>query len=254
MNLLILDTETTCGGETPKTEPVKIAFRLLKETGEPTNHVFNMKPDLPCLASATVIHGMEQNIIDRFPPAHEQLQQIWDLFLTCSSEVVVAAYNASFDVYVVNMAFQKYIKKKFEPKRVLDVYRLAQKMINAKEAGNLRLDTVYYKLYPDKLTYLLRQRQTHSALNDVNLTEEVLMELWDRFEKQQKSKITLNDLIEYCRAPMMIEDWPFGKHKDDPIDDVLRRDAQYVSWFMEKCDFRDQHQDLVYTIRQKRKI
>jgi hypothetical protein len=80
------------------------------------------------------------------------------------------------------------------------------------------------------------------------------MELWERAEKVSGyTNCTLDQLYEFAVRPMLVEEWGWGKHRGEKVLDVLKEDHSYVSWFMEKCDFRDQHPDLVYTINQLQK-
>jgi uncharacterized protein (DUF3820 family) len=57
--------------------------------------------------------------------------------------------------------------------------------------------------------------------------------------------------MDYSLEPVIIDIWPFGKHKGEPISKVYDTDRQYINWFMMKCDFKDSWEDLVYTLKTK---
>jgi len=249
--LIIIDLETTASNVTPETEPIEVSFRLIKDENE--DFTFCMKPDVPVQACATVIHGLEQRDVDQFEPIQQQLEKIFDIMKQQDSSTIVAAYNAQFDVGVLDQAMNKYIKKRFQPKRVLDILRLAQKLIHVKTIGNYKLDTVYYSLFPSKFKYLQKVRASHSGIQDVALEEEVLFALWGKLEKMKGYEdCSLDELYGFTLKPMLQEDWMWGKHRGEKVLDVVKQDRSYVRWFMTKCDFRDQHPDLVYTLEQLR--
>jgi len=253
-DLLILDLETTASNVTPETEPIEVSFSVLTQDGNENNHQYKMKPDVPVLPCATVIHGQTQDDVDKLRPIVLVLKDIYEQFQKLQPDTIVAAYNAQFDVNVLDQAFQKYIQKRFQPKRVLDILRLAQKLLSVKKTGGHRLDAVFYYLFPNRLKELIDGRTTHSGSHDVDIETQVLMELWERAEKVSGyTNCTLDQLYEFAVRPMLVEEWGWGKHRGEKVLDVLKEDRSYVSWFMEKCDFRDQHPDLVFTIEQLQK-
>lgn len=250
-NLLILDLETTSGNVTPETEPIEVSFALIKEDENQVYFTYNMRPEKPVLPCSTVIHGLTQEDVDKYDAIGPVLLNVYNKMKSFDPETIVAAYNAQFDVQVLDQAMLKYLNKRFQPKRVLDILRLAQKLLDVKLIGNMRLDSVYYSLFPNKLKYLLSCRQTHSGSVDVELEEEVLMALWDKAEGVSGyTDCTLDQLFEYANRPMILTEWGWGKHRGESVKDVVNNDRSYVDWFMNKCEFRDQHPDLVYTIQQ----
>lgn len=249
-SFLVLDCETTKGDVTPETEPIEISWRLLTEE-EGKNVVFMMRPEVPCLPCATVIHGLAQAEIDKFDPIKEVLPKVYNAFKELSSDTVVIAYNAPFDIGVIDQAFQKYIGKRFQPKRVLDLLRLAQKLIDKAKSGNHRLSTVHYYLFPEKLHVLLSTRAIHSGLVDAELTEEVLLGLWDLASEKEGHDLAIDELIEFTQRAEIVEVWDWGRHKGKLVADVVDRHPDYIRWFF-KQDWHteEKHRDLVYTINQ----
>jgi len=245
-DLFILDTETTALGEGADNEPVEISWKFIGKTD--AEETFLMCPGVPCLPSCTVIHGITPAMLQRYPPIKSVLAEVWDRFMAFPKGTVVSGYHVGYDITVINNAFQKYLGKGFQPQRVLDVTRLAQKLLDVKKLGNFKLDTVYYYLFPEKLDYLKKARQSHHAMVDVQLTEDVLGWLWEEAEERNMGKLSLAELIQCTLKPMLLDTWPFGKCKGQAIKDVLKDSSDYVEWFMERCEFRDQWPDLVYTI------
>jgi DNA polymerase III epsilon subunit-like protein len=247
-DLLILDTETTALGEGPDNEPIEISWKFLGET-ESEEEEYLLCPEVRCLPSCTVVHGITPKMLLEYPFIRLTLPEIWDRFASYPKGTVVSGYHVGYDIAVINNAFQKYLKKEFRPQRVLDVERLAKKLFKVQDLGNFRLDTVYYFLFPEKLGHLKKARQTHRAMVDVQLTEEVLGRLWEEAEEYSMGKLTLTELVNFAHDPIVLDTWPFGKCKGQLVRDVLRDSLDYVEWFMERCEFRDQWPDLVYTIK-----
>ena len=246
LELLTLDTETTSDGTNEQAEPIEISYSMSGMEDQ-----FFMKPNERIMPCAAVIHGKDDLGVSLYTPIDNVIPKVFDkLKQIVTDNTVVSAYNAPFDIGILDYAFRTYANHGFAPTKVLDVLALAKKIVPIKETGNHRLDTVFYWLFPDKLKYLLKQRASHSALIDVAITEQVLMELWDKAaEKEANPDMSLEDLMEFTTRPMILDIWPWGKHKGTEIADVIAKDRSYVHWFMNKCDFRDEHPDLVHTLR-----
>lgn len=249
--LLVLDCESTAGGQTPGCEPIQISWTISDDDDVRT---FKMKPNSPVLPCSTVIHGLTQADVDKLAPIETVLPKVHEQFAKdITPETVVTAYNTSFDFELIHSAFETYLEKKFKPKNQFDVLRLARKLISIDATGNHRLDTVFYFLFPDKLSYLTEMRgKQHEADADVIVTEQVIGCLWELAEETVGKQLAVAGLADFTNAPMLLDNWPFGKHYGEPIVDVLKNDGQYVDWFM-KQSWIDEKPDLVYTIQQRRK-
>lgn len=248
LNFLLVDCETTAGGDGEDNEPIEVSYLLSSSYADTSIRTFRMRPEMPCLPSATVIHGMEQRDIDQYNAAGEVLEDLYTAFTQdLTSETYVLAYNAPFDIDCIDRAFNKYLGKHFTPKKVLDLLKLARKIIPIDVAGNHRLDTVYYFLYPDKLTYLMKCRQQHSAEIDVQLEMEVFLSLWKQAEFLANRSFTIDELVAYTYEPVELFEWPFGKHKGNSIDAVVKDNPGYIKWFFAQ-EWINDWPDLVYTL------
>lgn len=249
--LLLLDCESTAGGQTAGCEPIQISWTI---TDDDDLRTFNMKPNSPVLPCSTVIHGLTQKDVEAYAPIEEVLPKVYEQFQKDIDEnTYITAYNTSFDFELIHSAFDVYLEKQFKPRKQFDVLRLARKLISVDATGNHRLDTIFYYLFPDKLNYLLEMRGTkHDADADVIVTEQVLFGLWEAAEEVAGKKLTLAKVAQFANSPMLMDKWPFGKHYGEPIEEVLKTDPQYVSWFL-KQSWADEKPDLVYTIEQRSK-
>jgi len=247
-DILMIDCETTAGGDGPEVELIQFSCGKTGIESDPIT--INMQPKKPVLPSATVIHGMTQEDVEKFPLITNVISKVYEaLQARITPDTYVAAYNSAFDVEVIHRAFQRYLNKTFAPKKQFDILRLAQKLIPKEESGNHRLDTVYYYV-TGKLDHLMEMRQTHDAASDVLLTQEVLEGLWDLAENKKEKDLSLEELVKFAYEPNLLEKWPWGKHAGDQIGDVIQHDSGYINWFLSKSWSSDsQHMDLLYTIK-----
>lgn len=247
--LLIIDTETTASGDAPGNEPIQISWKCIGKSAAEEDETFLMCPESPCLPGCSVIHGYSQKDINTFEPIKVALERVWNTLTLYPSDIIVCGYNVDFDISIIHNALKKYLGKAFQPQNRIDVLRLARRLLEEKQLGNFRLDTVYYYLYPHRLSYLQKARQSHNATVDVELTLAILHELWGRAEERNGKVLGIFDLLAFCNAPSILTEWPFGKHKGRLVKDVLEKDSGYVDWFMNKCDFTSSWPDLVHTIK-----
>lgn len=235
-DLIIIDTETN--GQDPQ-EPVQVAA-----IGEDFIFSVWMKPTKPCIPVAIAVHGKDDAALADFFTVEQIFKDyMGDYFLNKYNNYCYCGYNVDFDVKVISHACETYCGKPWVPV-TLDVLQMARKLIPVSLVGSHSLDTVYQYLFPEKLDHLMLVRGIHSADVDCQMTKEVLYELWERVPEAP----TLADLVKWTSAPMLLTEWPFGKHKGKAINDVLKHDMQYVSWFLYKCDFRASWKDLEFTL------
>jgi len=246
--LIIIDCETTAGGNGPDVAPIEISF---SDDGKPVT--FMMCPDKKVLPSSTVIHGLTNEDVKQYDPMEQVIPKVYAyLQEVVTPGTYITAYNTAFDFNVIDKAFTEILGKSFKPTKQFDILRLAQKVVPVETSGNHRLDTIFYFLFPDKLKYLMKTRQVHTGSVDVDLTDEVLGGLWTRLEiLEDKEFKTIAEVADYTNAPKTLTVWPMGKHRGDFIKDVLKQDAQYIKWFMDQS-WKDDMPDLVYTIRKAR--
>ena len=249
--ILIVDCETTAAGDDPeKVAPIEIS--ILHEGVVTT---FCMNPGIPIMPSAVVIHGVDQKSVENYPPIAESINAAYTFFQKSIKPcTVLSAYNAPFDFEVIDRAFTKYLEKSFKPKHKLDILRLARKLIPFEEIGGYKLDAVFYYLFPDRLHELLKTRSIHSGAKDVKLEEEVLDGLWGLAEKKKNTELDLDEIVSFANEPEWVEKWPFKKGKGLSVEEIVKKDPEYVNWFLRQPWAKESAPDLVYTVLSIRKF
>lgn len=247
MGIVILDTETTAHPEA--NDPIEIAYLVWEKGEEWQEHHFKMKTSYPILPCATVVHGQTAETIRDWPEIQTELPKAMALLQQLAQTHIVTGWNITFDVDVLNGASTSYLSRTYEPARVMDLMRLARKIFAPSEVGNFKLDTIYYATLPDRLGNLLSSRSQHSALVDVRLTKELLHGLVVKLRKIVGKRLNVGQLFDYVQTPMMLEEWPMGKRRGDPVKTVVSADSGYAKWFMRQEWAETEWPDLYFTVK-----
>lgn len=213
-----------------------IQLAMFNPFGE--SFVSNVKPARKIFAASTVIHGITDEMAQTFPPKEEVAEQLKDYVKNkLPSGVVVIGHNIEFDADKLTSNFR------MTPQRTICTLRMARKLIKVDEIGGHRLDAVYYYLFPDRLKQLLADRANHDAMRDCKLTHDVYKAL--AAMAAQRGEIADPEDLEAVRTwtakPMMVDAWPFGKYKGQP----LNCDWGYADWYVRQ---KDPNPDIVFTI------
>ena len=242
-----LDTETTAN---TKNEPIEISYIGIIPDGQFEVQTY-LKPVEPCLPCALAVHGLSDDFLSDKESITTGLEDTTKQLLDNQDKYCIIGYNVQFDIDVINAACMEYIDKRYKPSCYIDVMKIAKKLIPHDDVGGYSLDAVFLYLFRAELEYLLKARESHSALVDCELTRKIFKAL---VKKAFPEKVpNLEGIMKYTEAPMIIEKWPFGKHRGDLVEKVVNADSQYVKWFLLKAEasFREGYPDLVHTLRTK---
>lgn len=233
MSYVILDTETT-GHEDGDVIHVAVL--------NPFGPSFDSKvaPTKRILPAAMATHGITDAEAATFPPLDSVRDAFREYIRSLPHDIVVIGHNVDFDAAILQRNFN------VVPQRLLDTLRMAKKLIRQEDIGGYRLDHVYVYLFPDKLQDLHLQRVRHDAMTDCKLTKDVYTGLVERLGKQEPElNAAALSVREWVMSPMLIEKWPFGKHKGKP----LSCDMDYAAWYMRQ---KDTDPDIAFSLAQLR--
>ena len=234
MSYVFMDTETTGHDDG---DLIQIA--VLNPFGE--SFVRNVAPTRAILPCALFIHGITNEKASTFPAREAVAAEFRDYVQKqLPPGVVVIGHNIAFDVDIVTRSLH------VVPQRTVDTLRLAKKLIPMDKIGGYRLDHVYTYLFPEKLTELHARRNTHDAMVDCQITEEVYYGLVKLLTASvPDAGVSVLSVMEWANQPMLLTTWPFGKHKGKPLD----CDWDYAGWYLRQAD---KDPDLVYSLDQMR--
>ena len=252
----MIDTETS--GAIPTDCPIEIA--LYNVCGDDRSfQVYHMKPEFPITPGASAVHGVLQaetgnreshtQVLTRFVSETRERLEALDVF--------TLGWNVGFDTDIINSALGRISVKEIEFGNVIDLMPLAKRVFRVQETGGFSLDAVFLALNNNResLDRLHRKRASHSAEADVEITYEVYRGLLDRAMAANggltRGRVIADesDFLDYAAEPVLLEEWPLGKHKGRPIEEVLRKDRQYVQWTVNQPWFREtRYRDLRHTL------
>ena len=243
----VFDTETD--GQDPQ------GLIQLSVCNQDNESLFNeyLKPEGDIVPAALAVHGLTKDFLkdkNNVTPIYNFVYK--ELFRSPS---IFVAQNGQFDIDVINTFMEKNYglplpstgkkiydpgeKVKFQPK-LLDTLRLAKHFIDPIEIGNFKLDTLFVFLFPKKVKQMFKRRNSHDALEDCKMTNEVMLELGKRYMNTDN----VQDIYEQSVKPYILTTWPMGKYKGQPLEDA---DYGYIRWAKSTLD----DPDLKYSLELK---
>mgnify|MGYP003640672035 CR=1 FL=1 len=235
----VFDTETD--GQDPQ------GLIQLSVCDQDNEEVFNeyLKPKGKIIPAALAVHGLTENFLkDR-----NNAPSIYEYVTTkmVRSPDIFVAQNGQFDIDVVNTfldanyglpmkspggkVYSAGEKVKFQP-RLLDTLRLAKHFIDPLEIGNFKLDTLFVFLFPKKVKQMFKRRNSHDALEDCKMTNEVMLELGRKYMNTD----SVENMYKKSITPIILTTWPMGKYKGQPLEDA---DFSYIRWAKNTLDDPD---------------
>jgi DNA polymerase III epsilon subunit-like protein len=227
---ILADTETS-----GQTEPVKVCELALIEFDEELQ-VLDRKhslidPERKIEAAASGIHHIEDQHCEMAPTLQEYFALVEPGLL--DGEVVLCAHNLVYDEVFL---------KPFIPNLVgrLCTLRLARRYL--RDAENHKLPTLMYQ-------YGLFKGKSHSADGDTETTLDLL-----RLILKVSGK-TLQELLDVCWEPLLVDTMTFGKFRPDfgkpgaPLSEVVK-DKGYLRWLR---GLKDLDPDLRWSLEQAEK-
>lgn len=168
--VLVYDVETT--GLSAKTDHI-IQFSGILKTWDGTQYVTRtemnqyIRPKYHIPAVITEITGISDETLKEAPYEEECFQKIIEFL--CQGKIFVG-YNNSFDDKMISACAKRNIGKNFTPAKRIDVYRIAQELIESSDLtdSSYKLCNVadYYKVTTDGF---------HNSMVDIVNTWDVLM-------------------------------------------------------------------------------
>ena len=243
----VFDTETD--GHDPQ------GLIQLAVANQDNEMLFNqyLKPEGTIIPAALAVHGLTEEFLKDFKDIKSIYNYIYKTLVR--SPKIFVAQNGKFDIEVINTFLEKNYglpidpddsgvfspgeRVKFSPK-LLDTLRLSKHFIDPLEIGNFKLDTLFVFLFPKKVKQMFKRRNSHDALEDCKMTNEVMLELGKRYMNTDN----IEDIYKKSITPYILKTWPMGKYKGQPLEDA---DYGYIRWAKSTLD----DPDLKYSLQLK---
>lgn len=238
--LAVFDLETT-GVNLATDRIVEISILKIMPDGQQIVRTQRINPTIPIPEQTSLIHGIYDDDVKDAPTFADIAKDLFEFLKDCD----VAGFNSNyFDVPVLMEEFLR-LDMVFadENRRSVDVFKIFQR----KEPRNLG---AALKFYCNKELV-----NAHSAEADVRATYDVLVAQIQKYEDLENNVDFLHnftqDATKYIDSGRrMIEDekgiarFNFGKHRNKPVTEVLRREPQYYDWIQRSNFLRDTKQKL----------
>lgn len=241
--LVVFDLETT-GTNVVKDRIVEYSFVKVMPDGEIIKNTLKINPERPIPLETSLIHGIYDKDVKDAPTFKSVAKELSSFLHGCD----LAGFNIlKFDVPVLVEEFLRAdVDFDISKRKLLD----AQKIFHMMEKRTL---TAAYKFYCDKDLV-----NAHSAEADTLATLDVLNAQIERYEGeslmdlkgkvlgtfennvQKLHQITNDSMVDLAGRFVFnadgVEVFNFGKHKGQPVEEVLKKESGYYDWMM-KGDF-----------------
>ncbi|MGM9706015.1 MAG: exonuclease domain-containing protein [Prevotella sp.] len=254
--LVIFDLETT-GLDLVKERIIQLSYIKVMPNGEEIRHDYTINPEKPIPAEVTELTGISDADVADKPTFKELAKTLEEEFKGCD----FAGYNSNnFDIPLLAEEFLRAgIDFDFGKCRLIDACAIFRKM----EKRNL---AAAYKFYCGRK--MEDDFEAHRADQDTEATYRVLMGQLDRYtpenepdEPERRLENDMQFLADFSKQndnvdfagriiwapkkdakgqpvvdaegnPVKEEVFNFGKHKGEPVAQVLRFDPGYFSWVL----------------------
>ncbi|MCQ2322364.1 MAG: 3'-5' exonuclease [Bacteroidales bacterium] len=254
--IAFFDLETT-GLNQVHDRIIEVSVLRINVNGTEEQRTWRINPECPIPPETTAVHGITNEDVAKEKTFKQLAPEISKFFGNCD----LAGYNIlKFDLpMLVEEFIRAGVNFDLKDRQLIDVQNIFMKM----EPRTLR---GAYRFFMGK-----DFDNAHSANADTMATYEVLMAMLDRYKdaeytdnKGVTTKPVVNDISELAHfsshhqnvdlmGQIVYDDqgkpvFKFGKHKDERVEDVFRKEPQYYDWIM-KSDFPEYTKRIVTKLR-----
>lgn len=226
--LVFFDLETT-GVNANTDRIVEISYLKVLPNGNEETKTFRVNPGMPIPKEASDIHHITDEDVANSPSFKEIGKNIAKDIEGCD----LAGFNSNrFDVpLLVEEFLRNDIDIDLSKRKLIDVQVIFHKM-------EQRTLSAAYKFYCNA-----ELEGAHGAEADTRATYEVLKSQLDRYpdltnDVQYLSEFSsFNRNVDFAGKIVLndkdVEVFNFGKYKDQPVEDILKKDSGYYGWMMQ---------------------
>lgn len=254
--IAFFDLETT-GLNQVHDRIIEVSVLRINVNGTEEQRTWRINPERPIPPETTAVHGITDEAVANEKTFKQLAPEISKFFGNCD----LAGYNIlKFDLpMLVEEFIRAGINFDLKDRQFIDVMNIFMKM----EPRTLR---GAYRFFMHK-----DFDNAHSANADTMATYEVLMAMLDKYENTEytdnkgvTTKPIVNDMKELAHfsshhqnvdlmGQIVYDDagkpiFKFGKHKDERVEDVFKKEPQYYDWIM-KSDFPEYTKRVITKLR-----
>jgi DNA polymerase III subunit epsilon len=241
--LAIFDIEST--GTNRKTDRIiDLAIVKIHPDGSEESFAFRVNPGRPIPKESTAIHGITDADVADAPIFKDVANEVQGVFEGCD----LGGFSVVF--YDIPMLQEEFIRAgmtfNVEQARVVD----AQRIFHIREPRDL---TAAYRYYCGESL-----EDAHTAMADTQATARVIAAQFAKYTDLPKN---LDAIDAFCnardpswldkRGRLRVKDGKivinFGKHQDETIVDLVKKDVKFLEWFV-RSNFPREAQEIVQSI------
>ncbi|WP_066161226.1 exonuclease domain-containing protein [Aliarcobacter skirrowii] len=239
IHYILFDTETT--GASQEDRVIQFGSMILNQKGD--LEVFDELcfSDIPIKLEAMEVHNITTDMIKDKPRACETkfYQRLAELN---SSENYLIAHNINFDLQMLE-------KEGFKNKlQLIDTLRCAKHIypeLPYHRLQYLRYALELYKIEEQEAKKLNIVIKAHDAIGDVLVMKLFLSKLVAKIKEDFVQINPMKKLVELTLTPVFIKTFKFGKYKGENIEDVAKKDPNYLNWMRNNMELDE---DMQYTL------
>lgn len=237
---ILFDTETT--GASAEDRVIQFGAIILNQKNELEIFDELCFSPIPIKLEAMEVHNITPDLIENKPLAietnfYKRLEEL------NNSENFLIAHNINFDLEMIK-------KEGFVNNlQLIDTLRCAKHLFEDLPYHRLqyiRYALELYKIEEQEAKKLNITIKAHDAIGDVLVMKLFLSKLVARCRELYPTLNPMQKLAELTQTPVLLKIFKFGKYKGESLEEVARKDANYLNWMRE--NMKDLDEDMRYSI------
>lgn len=237
---ILFDTETT--GASAEDRVIQFGAIILNQKNELEIYDELCFSPIPIKLEAMEVHNITPDLIENKPLAietnfYKRLEEL------NNSENFLIAHNINFDLEMIK-------KEGFVNNlQLIDTLRCAKHLFEDlpyHRLQYLRYALELYKIEEQEARKLNITIKAHDAIGDVLVMKLFLSRLVASCRELYPTLNPMQKLVELTQTPVLIKIFKFGKYKGESIEEVARKDANYLNWMRE--NMKDLDEDMRFSI------
>jgi len=237
---ILFDTETT--GASTEDRVIQFGAIILNQKNEIEIFDELCFSEIPIKLEAMEVHNITPSMIENKPMAietkfYKRLEEL------NSNENFLIAHNINFDLEMIKK--EGFINN-FQ---LIDTLRCAKHLFDDlayHRLQYLRYALDLYKIEETEAKKLNITIKAHDAIGDVLVMKLFLSKLVAKCREIYPNLNPMQKLVELTQTPVLIKTFKFGKYKGENIEEVAKKDANYINWM--KDNMKDLDEDMLYSI------
>lgn len=237
---ILFDTETT--GASAEDRVIQFGAIILNQKNEIEIFDELCFSEIPIKLEAMEVHNITPSMIENKPMAietkfYKRLEEL------NSNENFLIAHNINFDLEMIKK--EGFINN-FQ---LIDTLRCAKHLFDDlayHRLQYLRYALDLYKIEETEAKKLNITIKAHDAIGDVLVMKLFLSKLVAKCREIYPNLNPMQKLVELTQTPVLIKTFKFGKYKGENIEEVAKKDANYLNWM--KDNMKDLDEDMLYSI------